>query len=245
MILPEANHNWVHLRLQDYKFIGDYNHDVHKICAKLRFYEKEPSDEDKIEKTLTTMLSSGRVLNHQYRAQNYQHYVELIQDLLQTEKHDKLTMRNHHQHPIGMAPLPEVNYSSKGKEKVDGNKPSKNVGKAKKGKKNKHKKNKFKDQSSGKGKKSFKCHRCGGPNHITKKCNITKHLVDLYQKSLKKARKAKESFEAHFKASSDEATTSSKCPDEAAKPSLTVENYIDRENMIVEHNSNDVFGDQD
>jgi hypothetical protein len=145
MILPEANHNWVHLRLQDYKFIGDYNHDVHKICAKLRFYEKEPSDEDKIEKTLTTMLSSGRVLNHQYRAQNYQHYLELIQDLLQTEKHDKLTMRNHHQRPIGMAPLPEVNYSSKGKEKVDGNKPSKNVGKAKKGKKNKHKKNKFKD----------------------------------------------------------------------------------------------------
>jgi hypothetical protein len=54
-------------------------------------------------------------------------------------------MRNHHQHPVGMAPLPEVNYSSKDKEKVDENKPPKNVGKFKKGKINKHKKNKSKD----------------------------------------------------------------------------------------------------
>jgi hypothetical protein len=137
------------------------------------------------------MLLSDRVLKHQYCAQNYQHYSKLIHDLLQAEKYDELTMRNHHQRPISMAPLPEVNYSSKCKEKVDGNKPSKNVGKFKKGKRNKHKKNKFKDQSSGKGKKSFKCHRRGGPNHIAKKCNIPQHLVHLYQKSLKDAGKAK------------------------------------------------------
>jgi hypothetical protein len=35
MILPKANHDWIHLSLQDYKFIGDYNHAIHKICAKL------------------------------------------------------------------------------------------------------------------------------------------------------------------------------------------------------------------
>jgi hypothetical protein len=40
VILPKANHDWVHLHLQDYKFIGEYNHVVHKICAKLQFYEK-------------------------------------------------------------------------------------------------------------------------------------------------------------------------------------------------------------
>jgi hypothetical protein len=79
VILPEANHDWIHLRLQDY---GDYNHVVHKICAKLQFCEKEPSDDGKIEKTRTTMLPSDRVLKHQYHAQNYQRYLELIQDLL-------------------------------------------------------------------------------------------------------------------------------------------------------------------
>jgi hypothetical protein len=172
VILPEANRYCVHLCLQDYKFIGDYNHDVHKIYAKLRFCEKEPSDEEKIEKTLTTMLPSDMVLKHQYHVRNCQRYSELIQDLLQADKHDELTMRNHHQRLVGMTPLPEVNYSSKGKDKVDSNKPSKNVGKSKKGKRNKHKKNKSKDQSLRKGKKSFKYHHFGGPNHITKKCNI-------------------------------------------------------------------------
>jgi hypothetical protein len=107
-------------------------------------------------------------------------------------------MRNHHQCPIGTTPLPEVNYSSKGKERTDGGKPSKNVGKFKKGKKNKHKKNISKDQSLEKGKKFFKCHHCGGANHITKKCKIPQHMVNLYQKSLKEARKAKGSYEAHF-----------------------------------------------
>jgi hypothetical protein len=132
VILPEANHDSVHLCMQDYKFIGDYNHVVHKICAKLRFYEKEPSDEEKIEKTLPTMLPTDRVLKHQYCARNYQCYSELIHDLIQAKKHDELTMRNHHQCLIGMTPLSKVNYSSKGKDKVDGNKPSKNIGKFKK-----------------------------------------------------------------------------------------------------------------
>jgi hypothetical protein len=102
---------------------------------------EKPSDEDKIEKTHTIMLPSNRVLKHQYRAQNYQRYSELIQDLLQTEKHDELTMRNHHQRPIGTVSLSEVNYSLKGKEKMNSAKPSKNIDKFKKGKKNKHKKN--------------------------------------------------------------------------------------------------------
>jgi hypothetical protein len=192
VILPGANHNWVHLGLHDYKSIGDYNHAVHKNCAKLRFCEKEPSDEDKIEKTLTTMLPSDRVLKRQYRAWNYHYYSKLIHDLLQAEKHDELTMRNHHQHAIGTAPLPEVNYSSKGKEKVDGNKPPKNVGKFKKGKKNKHKKIKSKDKSLGKGKKSFKCHCCGGPNHIAKKCNIPNIWLTYTRNPSKRLEKLKD-----------------------------------------------------
>jgi hypothetical protein len=172
VIFPEANHEWIHIRLQDYKSIVVYNHVVYKICAKLQFCEKEPSDKDKIEKTLTAILLSDRVLKHQYRARNYYRYSELIQDLLQLEKHDELTMRNHHQRSVGTAPLPMVNYSSKGKDKINGAKPSKNMGKFKKEKKNKHKKNKSKDQNLGKGKKIFKCHHCGGVNHIIKKCKI-------------------------------------------------------------------------
>jgi hypothetical protein len=64
IMLPEANHKWTQIRLQDFKSIEDYNHVIHKVCAKLRFCEKEPSEDDKIEKTLQTMLPSDRVLQH-------------------------------------------------------------------------------------------------------------------------------------------------------------------------------------
>jgi hypothetical protein len=137
------------------------------------------------------MLPSYGILKHQYRARNYQHYSKLVQDLLQAEKHDELTMRNHHQHSVGTTPLSNVNYSSKGKGNMDGqNNHPKNSGKYKKGKRNKHKKNTTKDQRSGKGKKPFKFHYCCGPNHIAKKCNIPQHFVDLYQKSLREVIKA-------------------------------------------------------
>jgi hypothetical protein len=96
VILPEANHDWTHLILQDYKSIEDYNHAVHKICAKLHFFEKEPSKVDQIEKTLQIMLPSDRILQHQYRARNYQHYSDLIHVLLQAKKHDELTLKDHH-----------------------------------------------------------------------------------------------------------------------------------------------------
>jgi hypothetical protein len=59
------------------------------------------------------MLPSDRVLQHQYRARNYQHYADLIRDLLQAEKHDELTIKNHHQCHVGPAPLHEIHHNEK------------------------------------------------------------------------------------------------------------------------------------
>jgi hypothetical protein len=50
VILPEANHDWIMLRLQDFKSIGEYNHVVHKICVRLRFCEKEPLKQIKLKR---------------------------------------------------------------------------------------------------------------------------------------------------------------------------------------------------
>jgi hypothetical protein len=66
------------------------------------------------------MLPSDRILQHQYRAKNYQNYSDLIHDFLQAEKHDELTLRNHHQCSVGSAPLPEVHHNVKGNERGDG-----------------------------------------------------------------------------------------------------------------------------
>jgi hypothetical protein len=120
VILPKSNHDWTILRLHDFKSIGEYNHVFYKICLKFRFYEKEPFKADKIKKTLKTMLPSDRILQHQYRAKNYQTYSYIVHDLLQVEKHDELTLRNHHQRFIGSAPMSEVHHIVKGNENGDG-----------------------------------------------------------------------------------------------------------------------------
>jgi hypothetical protein len=62
IVFPKALHDWTHLRLQDFRSIGEYNHEVHKISSKLRFCGKEPIDAEKLEKTLSTMLPSERLL---------------------------------------------------------------------------------------------------------------------------------------------------------------------------------------
>jgi hypothetical protein len=73
-------------------------------------------------------------------------YSDLVYDLLQAEKHDDLTLHNHHQCSVGSAPLPEVHYNVKSNEKGDVPKtPQKKFGKFKKGKHNcKNKKNRAK-----------------------------------------------------------------------------------------------------
>jgi hypothetical protein len=134
LIWPEANHEWNNLRLQDFKSMADYNHVVHRICSKLKFCEKEPTDTDKIEKTLSTILPSDRVLQQQYRAKNYQLYSHLIHTLTQAEKHDELLLKNHHKRPVGSAPLPEVHNvhkSNRNKKKFNGPDPKNKTGKRK------------------------------------------------------------------------------------------------------------------
>jgi hypothetical protein len=59
------------------------------------------------------MLPSDRVLQHQYWARNYQHYADLIRDLVQAKKHGELNIKNHHQHRIGAAALPEIHHNEK------------------------------------------------------------------------------------------------------------------------------------
>jgi hypothetical protein len=95
----------------------------------LHFCEKEPSEEDTIEKTHQTMLPSDRVLQHQYRARNYQRYADLIRGILQAEKHVELTIKNYHQRRIGVAPLPKIHHNMKSQNKGSKDKNPKKFGK--------------------------------------------------------------------------------------------------------------------
>jgi hypothetical protein len=48
---------------------------------------------------------------------------------------------------------------------------------------------------------NVQCHACGGFKHTAKKCRTPKHLVALYQKSLRKDKKAQGSgsgYKVHY-----------------------------------------------
>jgi hypothetical protein len=125
------------------------------------------------------MLSSDRVLQHQYRPQNNQNYADLIRDLLQAEKHDKLTIKNHHQRRVGAATLPENCHNEKKPNFSKDNNPKKN-GRSARRRRNRRKNRQLtkimKKDGTPKG-SNVQCRACVGFKHNAEKCHTPKHLV--------------------------------------------------------------------
>jgi hypothetical protein len=230
VMLPEAEREWSLIRFQDFKSVAAYNSAVHKVNSKLRFCNKQVSDEDLIEKTLCTFHPSMRILQQQYRQHKYTKYSELIYTLLQAEKHDELLMKNHNARPTGAMPIPEAHANAHFTNKFGNRK--RNFRKFKG--KGHFKKNDQNDNSQ-------VCQRCGCANHRTNKCRIPKHLVDLYMKYGGKGKQVHgNKAEAHFNAIEDNPQASpSQSAIEEFKPK---DNIILDEDMLVDY-TQDVFGD--
>jgi hypothetical protein len=98
---------------------------------------------------------------------------------------------------------------------------------------------------------NVQCRACGAFKHTAEKCRTPKHLVTLYQKSLGKDKKAQGSgsgYEAHISIptnSTFKASCLSKDPQNPSmnEPTLTVDDYMDSDNTMMEYASNDMFGD--
>ncbi|CAN6688642.1 unnamed protein product [Malus baccata var. baccata] len=60
--LPEARHNWQHLRFQDFKSMNEYNSKVCRIRSLLIFYKVELTESNLLEKTYSTFHTTNIVL---------------------------------------------------------------------------------------------------------------------------------------------------------------------------------------
>ncbi|KAK9920558.1 hypothetical protein M0R45_029112 [Rubus argutus] len=60
--LPEARHDWLNLRFQDFKSVTEYNAEVCRIRALLQYCGEQLTDNDLLEKTYTTFPSSDNLL---------------------------------------------------------------------------------------------------------------------------------------------------------------------------------------
>ena len=95
MILPKVWYDWMHLRLQDFKTVSEYNFTLFKISFKLKLCGEKITEKGILEKTFTTFHASNVLLQQQYRERRFTKYSELISCLLVVEQNSELLMKNH------------------------------------------------------------------------------------------------------------------------------------------------------
>ncbi|XP_055818841.1 uncharacterized protein LOC129887686 [Solanum dulcamara] len=109
VIHPKAQYEWMHLRIQDFKSIHEYNSAMFRITSQLKLCGDTISDIDMLEKMFSTFHASNVLLEKQYRDKGFKKYSALISHLLVAEQNNDLLMKNHENRPTGSTPLPEVN----------------------------------------------------------------------------------------------------------------------------------------
>ncbi|KAM3238828.1 hypothetical protein P3L10_013861 [Capsicum annuum] len=143
-----------------------------------------------MEKTLSTFHASNVLFQQQYREKSFKKYTELSSHLLLAEQNNDLLMKIYENRTTGSAPFPEMNdvhahHARRGKGCGPGRGrscghddqernpvPGVNHSSNKKRKDEKH--------------EVITYFRCSEKEHYSRDCRALKHLVDLYQVSLKK-----------------------------------------------------------
>ncbi|XP_028789929.1 uncharacterized protein LOC114745922 [Neltuma alba] len=192
VIRPKAHYDWMHLRLQDFKSVIEYNSAMFRISSQLKLCGENITDKDMLEKTFSTFHASKVLLQQQYREKGFNKYSELISCLLVAEQNNELLMRNHESRPTSSTPFQEANVvaiestRSHGRGRGRGRGCGRSCGR---------------DRGHGGGRSHQKWanndghhqkESSGNNNHVENLCyccgGTPKHLVDLYQESLKNIR---------------------------------------------------------
>ncbi|XP_024190504.1 uncharacterized protein LOC112194507 [Rosa chinensis] len=95
IVLPKANYEWTHLRLQDYNSVIDYNSTMFRITSQMNLCGEPITQEMMLEKTFSTFHASNMVLQQQHRERGFTKYSDLISCLLVAEQNNELLMKNH------------------------------------------------------------------------------------------------------------------------------------------------------
>nr|XP_011470508.1 PREDICTED: uncharacterized protein LOC105353228 [Fragaria vesca subsp. vesca] len=112
-LLLELTVQWNEIRLLDYKRVHDFNKDMLRLKARLNFCGKELTEDDMIQKTLSTFPTSSLILANQYRLEydnkRITTFNKLINLLQVAERHSEVLVNNNTR-PVGTKKIPETNY---------------------------------------------------------------------------------------------------------------------------------------
>ncbi|XP_074342181.1 uncharacterized protein LOC141679629 [Apium graveolens] len=78
IILLKARYDWLHLHLQDFKSVSEYNSAMFKITSQLKLCGENITDKNVLEKTYFTFHANNKLRQQQYRERGFQKYTELI-----------------------------------------------------------------------------------------------------------------------------------------------------------------------
>jgi hypothetical protein len=109
VLIQKTHYECIHLRLQDFKSVGEYNSAIFRITSELKLCGEKITDEDILEKIFFTFHTSNLLLQQQYRKRSFKKYSELISCLLVAEQNNEVLMKNHQSRPTGFSPFPEAN----------------------------------------------------------------------------------------------------------------------------------------
>nr|XP_027085055.1 uncharacterized protein LOC113707092 [Coffea arabica] len=204
VVLPKARYDWLHLRLQDFKSVNEYNSAMFRITPQLSLCGEKVTDENMLEKTFSTFHVSNMLLQQQYREKGFKKYSELIACLLLAEQNNELLLTNHESRPTGASPFPEANgtqFQNSGRGRGRGRSrgrdrsrfvPRENYSRGKQQNIFQKRENNYDPKNGEKKVYEEKCYRCDMEGHWSRTCRTAEYLVDLYQALLKKKDKGVE-----------------------------------------------------
>ncbi|XP_062013289.1 uncharacterized protein LOC133729741 [Rosa rugosa] len=114
-LLPDLKVRWGNLRFADFKSVAEYNSEVLRLKTMLGFCGQPVTEQELIEKTLSTFPVSAILLSKQYRTEfntgRITRFHQLINIMSVAEKHDNILVRNYNSRPIGTKSVQEANYN--------------------------------------------------------------------------------------------------------------------------------------
>ncbi|XP_059315445.1 uncharacterized protein LOC132066072 [Lycium ferocissimum] len=218
--------------LKDFKTVCDYNSAVYTITSQLKLCRDNITDEDMLEKTLTTFHASNL--------------------------HNTVLLKNHEARPIGTAPFPEANviaaHGPAERQNNWGHDNERGRGKGKGLYNNRrdggHHKRENNMGYQGNPSRS-NCYRCGLKGHWKNECRAPEHFARLYQNSFKRkanrgvASSANARVESHMTLENDEEAGPSRKYDDNVEANLTLkDDDFDGLDDITHLEVEDFFGDQ-
>ena len=84
-ILPQARNDWMNLRVLDFPNFLSFNSEFFRIATQLRLSGEPLTEDQLIEKTLSTFPSASLVLAQQYRNMNFEKHSKLMSHLFLAE----------------------------------------------------------------------------------------------------------------------------------------------------------------